>query len=68
MTADHTARPHPRGRVAFQRSIAWYLRQLSRVMNVLTDEEMERLIPLLSERQFAPRKLLFAAGDPPERV
>ncbi|MFN0145667.1 MAG: Crp/Fnr family transcriptional regulator [Dehalococcoidia bacterium] len=68
MTADLSARLAPRGRVAFQRSIAWYLRQLSRVMNVLTDDEMERLIPLLSERRFGPRKLLFAAGDPPERV
>ena len=68
MTAEAAARPAPRGRIAFQRSIAWYLRQLSRVMNVLSDDEMERLIPLLSERRFSPRKLLFAAGDPPERV
>jgi CRP/FNR family transcriptional regulator len=37
-------------------------------MNVLSDEEMDRLIPLLSERRFGPRKLLFAAGDPAERV
>jgi len=51
-----------------QRSIAWYLRQLSKVMRVLSDEELDRLIPLLSERRFEPRQLLFSAGDPPERV
>lgn len=54
--------------LALQRSIAWYLRQLSRLMNVLTDDELERLIPLLSERQFRPRQTLFSAGDVPERV
>jgi|SRR5688572_23630556 CRP/FNR family transcriptional regulator, cyclic AMP receptor protein len=57
-----------RGRQALQRSIAWYLRQLSKVLNVLTDEELERLIPLLTERNFKPRQVLFQAGDPPERV
>ncbi|HNM78170.1 MAG TPA: Crp/Fnr family transcriptional regulator [Tepidiformaceae bacterium] len=57
-----------RGRQALQRSIAWYLRQLSRVLNVLSDEELERLIPMLTERQFKPRQVLFQAGDPPERV
>ena len=68
MTTESPARPASRGRVAIQRSIAWYLRQLSRVMSVLSDEELERLIPLLSERRFRPRQLLFTAGDPPERV
>ncbi len=57
-----------RGHRAIQRSIAWYLRQLSKIMNVLSDEEMERLIPLLSERRFRPKQTLFTAGDPPERV
>lgn len=57
-----------RGRHALQRSIAWYLRQLSKVLNVLNDEELERLIPLLTERSFRPRQVLFQAGDPPERV
>lgn len=57
-----------RGQVALQRSIAWYLRQMSRVMRYLTDEELERLVPLLSERRFIPRQVLFNAGDPPERV
>lgn len=69
MTADTLSRAAGgRGHRAIQRSIAWYLRQLSRVMNVLTDEELERLIPLLSERRFRPRQVLFSAGDPPERV
>ena len=69
MISDSPARPTPgRGRQTLQRSIAWYLRQLSKVMNVLTDEELERLIPLLSERRFKPRQVLFSAGDPPERV
>lgn len=58
----------PRGREALQRSIAWYLRQLSRVMNVLSDDELDRLIPMLTERNFKPRQLLFSAGDPAERV
>ena len=57
-----------RGRQALQRSIAWYLRQLSKVLNVLSDEELERLIPMLTERSFRPRQVLFQAGDPPERV
>jgi len=61
-------RPKPAGRHALQRSIAWYLRQLSKVMNVLSDEELEKLIPLLTERTFKPRQVLFQAGDPPERV
>lgn len=63
-----TSQAPSRGRAALQRSIAWYLRQLSKVMNVLSDEELERLIPLLSERTFRPRQVLFSAGDPPERV
>lgn len=58
----------PRGHAALQRSIAWYLRQLSRVMSVLNDDELDKLIPLLTERNFRPRQLLFSAGDPPERV
>ncbi len=55
---------------ALQRSIAWYLRQWSRILNVLTDEELERLIPLLSERSLqAPvSRHLFTAGEPLERV
>lgn len=57
-----------RGRQALRRSIAWYLRQLSKVLNVLSDEELERLIPLLTERTFRSRQVLFRAGDPPERV
>ncbi|MGE5594738.1 MAG: Crp/Fnr family transcriptional regulator [Hyphomicrobiales bacterium] len=68
MTAETTSRPAPRGRHAIQRSIAWYLRQLSKVMNVLSDEELEKLVPLLTERRFKPRQMLFSAGDPPERV
>jgi len=58
----------PRGRQTLQRSIAWYLRQLSKVLNVLSDEELERLIPMLTERSFRPRQVLFSAGDPVERV
>jgi CRP-like cAMP-binding protein len=71
MTTEPLHRPSgspARGRAALQRSIAWYLRQLSRVFNVLTDEELDRLIPMLTERQFRPRQVLFAAGDPAERV
>lgn len=69
MTTPTEARHAPaRGRQALQRSIAWYLRQLSRVLNVLSDEELGRLIPLLTERQFGPRQVLFTAGDPAERV
>ncbi|MCC6381587.1 MAG: Crp/Fnr family transcriptional regulator [Dehalococcoidia bacterium] len=68
MTAQPAARSLPRARATLQRSIAWYLRQLSRVLNVLTDEELDRLIPLLSERRFRQRQVLFSAGDPPERV
>jgi CRP/FNR family transcriptional regulator len=67
MTTQPATAPS-RGRAAIQRSIAWYLRQLSKVMNVLSDEELERLIPLLSERRFRPKQVLFSAGDPPERV
>ncbi len=63
-----TAAVSQRGRQALKRSIAWYLRQWSRLLNVLDDEELERLIPLLSERSFRPRQQLFLAGDPPERV
>lgn len=67
MTIEIPARP-ARGHQALQRSIAWYLRQLSRVMNVLSDEELERLIPLLTERRFRPRQVIFSTGDPAERV
>lgn len=69
MTPSTDVRHAPaRGRQALQRSIAWYLRQLSRVLNVLSDEELNRLIPLLTERHFKPRQVLFTAGDPAERV
>ncbi|MGE3077222.1 MAG: Crp/Fnr family transcriptional regulator [Dehalococcoidia bacterium] len=69
MTAFTPVRDVPtRGKQALQRSIAWYLRQLSKVFNVLTDEELDRLIPMLTERSFRPRQVLFQAGDPPERV
>lgn len=61
-------RPSSKSRGAINRSVAWYLRQLSRVMRVLSDEELERLIPYLSERRFAPRQTLFAAGDPVDLV
>lgn len=67
-TEVHARHQQPRGRQALQRSIAWYLRQLSRVLNVLSDEELERLIPHLTERRFKPRQVLFATGDPAERV
>lgn len=70
MTVDAAARTaaRPRPSANLQRPIAWYLRQLSRVMRVLTDEELDRLIPHLSERRFEARQLLFQAGDPAERV
>lgn len=69
MTTISPAREAPaRGRATLQRSIAWYLRQLSKVMSVLSDEELERLIPLLTERNFRPRQVIFQAGDPAERV
>jgi CRP/FNR family transcriptional regulator len=69
MTVFTPVREAPaRGKQALQRSIAWYLRQLSKVFNVLTDEELDRLIPMLTERSFKPRQILFQAGDPPERV
>ena len=48
--------------------IARSLRRISKVMNVLTDAEMDRVIPLLSERRFASRQLLFSAGEVPDRV
>jgi CRP/FNR family transcriptional regulator len=57
-----------RSKQALNKSIAWYLRQWYRFLSVLDDEELERLIPLLSERRFRPRQVLFRAGDPPERV
>ena len=66
MTDEHTVRKQ--GHSTLQRTIAWYLRQLSKVMSVLTDEELERLVPLLSERRFRPRQVIFSAGDPAERV
>jgi len=65
---SHSRTQLARGHKTVQRSIAWYLRQLSKLMNVLSDEELERLIPLLTERRFKPRQVLFSAGDPPERV
>jgi CRP/FNR family transcriptional regulator len=69
LTTTTEARHSPaRGHQTLQRSIAWYLRQLSRVLNVLSDEELNRLIPLLTERQFKPRQVIFSAGDPAERV
>ncbi|MBN9492202.1 Crp/Fnr family transcriptional regulator [bacterium] len=68
MTASTSKNAVPRGKEALQRSIAWYLRQLSRVMSVLSDDELDRLIPLLTERTFKPREALFAAGEPAERV
>ncbi len=69
MTTITEARHAPsRGHQTLQRSIAWYLRQLSRVLNVLSDDELNRLIPLLTERQFKPRQVIFSAGDPAERV
>ena len=69
MTSTSPVRDVPaRGRQALQRSIAWYLRQLSKVMSVLSDEELERLIPLLTERTFRSRQMLFQSGDPAERV
>ena len=58
----------PRSRHPLQRSIAWYLRQLSKLMSVLSDEELDRLIPMLTERRFKPRQVLFSTGDPAERV
>ncbi len=67
MTAQ-TARPATRGPSTLTRSIAWYLRQLSKLLSVLSDEELDRLIPMLSERRFRPRQVVFAAGDPAERV
>ena len=42
MTADLQSPVHPsRGRQALQRSIGWYLRQFSKVLNVLSDEELD---------------------------
>lgn len=63
-----TANVGVRGKTALKRSIAWYLRQWSRLLNVLSDDELERLIPLLSERSFRSRDQLFSTGEPPERV
>ncbi len=48
--------------------IARSLRRLSKIMNVLSDDEIDRLIPLLSERRFDARQLLFSAGEVPDRV
>lgn len=67
-TASRSTPSQPRGRQTLQRSIAWYLRQLSKVLNVLNDDELERLIPMLTERRFRPRQVLFSTGDPAERV
>ena len=60
MTTESSSRHPANPREALQRSIAWYLRQLSRLMSVLSDEELERLIPLLTERRFKPRQVLFS--------
>jgi CRP/FNR family transcriptional regulator, cyclic AMP receptor protein len=68
MTTESIARPSSAKPAKLQRSIAWYLRQLSRVMQVLSDEEIERLAPHMTERRFSARQFLFSAGDPPERV
>lgn len=70
MTDDDAVgiKSNPRSKQALQRSIAWYLRQLSRLMSALSDEELERLVPLLSERRYKPRQAIFAAGEPVERV
>ena len=65
MTIESPVKPNA-GRI--QRSIGWYLRQLSRLMSVLSDEELERLIPHLSERSYRSRQMIFSAGDPSERV
>ncbi|OAI44485.1 hypothetical protein AYO38_02150 [bacterium SCGC AG-212-C10] len=65
---EASPRSTPRARQTLQRSIAWYLRQLSKLMSVLSDDEIEKLIPMLSERRFKPRQVLFSAGDPVERV
>ncbi len=48
--------------------IARGLRRISRVMNVLSDSEMDRIIPLLSEHHFSSREFLFSAGEVPDRV
>ncbi len=48
--------------------VARSLRRLSRLMNVLTDDELDHLIPFLIERRFQGRQLLFGAGEVPERV
>ncbi|MCA9822752.1 MAG: Crp/Fnr family transcriptional regulator [Dehalococcoidia bacterium] len=55
-------------RQALNRSIGWYLRQLSRVMRVLNDDELDRIVPLLSERRFTSKQHLFVTGDAVERV
>lgn len=69
MTTESIARPvSAKVNPKLQRSIAWYLRQLSKVMQVLSDEEIERLAPHMTERRFSARQLLFSAGDAPERV
>jgi CRP/FNR family transcriptional regulator len=37
-------------------------------MRVLNDEELDRIVPLLSERRFDQKQHLFATGDAAERV
>ena len=37
------SRTTTRSKQALQRSIAWYLRQLSRLMSALSDEELEKV-------------------------
>jgi CRP/FNR family transcriptional regulator, cyclic AMP receptor protein len=68
MTSEVSVRPATKGHPSVQKSIAWYLRQLSKLMSVLSDEELERLIPLLTERRFKPRQVIFSTGDPAERI
>jgi CRP/FNR family transcriptional regulator len=68
MTSNTAQASASKPNMTVQRSIAWYLRQLSRVLRVLSDDELERLAPLLSERRFAAREMLFSTGEPAERV
>ena len=76
MTSALPCAPSGGGKPPFRRQIqvdtylriARSLRRLSKLMNVLTDAELDRLIPLLSERRFDARQLLFSAGEVPERV
>jgi CRP/FNR family transcriptional regulator len=64
------SRPPRRGQFQVETylRIARSLRRISQLMNVLSDDELDRLIPMLTERSFASRQLLFSAGEVPERV